>query len=72
MFSFLSREWLSRGGASVGAEGLKPSYPEELHWKQRGRIRRREGKGARRRGRKRNEPPLRDAAGFATVAKRKN
>ena len=61
-----------QGRSQRGGRGAQAPCPEELHWKQRGRIRRREGKGARRRGRKRNEPPLRDAAGFATVAKRKN
>ena len=32
-----------RGRASVGAGGIKPPLPQELHWRQRGRTRRRGG-----------------------------
>jgi len=53
-----------RGGASVGAGELKPTLPQELHWKQRGRRRRRKEKGVRRKERKRNESP--DVMGLAS------
>ena len=51
-----------RGGASMGAGGLKPPLTPRTPLE----VKMKEEEERRERRRKKNEPPLRDGAGFAT------